>query len=188
MELVGRNTKLRLNLYDVTWVVSYNTGITYDKVLVITTGTNSIQVAWLISDAVSVPVRYSISCSTLDAMKKNKPSDLYYVTPFNNSFIKSKTVNDLVPYTTYNCCIAEYHGVNNNISVVVCKMTTTLSERQEPQRNSSSFSSTLSAAIALSVMLFIALLCTSILIAIIMKQSNDGTKIQKWWVGQSLYS
>lgn len=155
----------------------HNAVITSDEVLVIATGVNSLLVAWWSSKATLV-MRYSVFCSSLHAqVQTNKAEAEQNVEQFNDSAINSLSVNNRVPRTTYNCCVAEY-SIDNSYSIV-CKMATTLSAASQ-QGNMTNVNRTVGAAISLFVMLLITLLCTSILSLVAMRQRQDGKRIQKW--------
>ena len=130
--------------------------------------------AWWTSDA-TVVMRYTVSCSSLKANLKVEQS----VEQFTDSAINFLSVDNLVPQTTYNCCIAEY-GIDNSNSAV-CKTATTLPVAGDCQQgNSSSLNPVVGAAISLFVMLVITLLCTLALFMIAVRQSQNGRRIQKW--------
>ena len=154
------------------------TGITSNKVLVVATGANSLHVAWWSGDA-SVVARYSILCSTLYTASSKTAIDQHRVTEFTDGAINSLNMDNLVPLTTYNCCVAEY-SVDNGCHEV-CKTATTSSPADDCQQgNTQSLSPIVGAAISLFVMLLITLLCTSILCMVVVKQRKDGKNIRIW--------
>ena len=151
--------------------------ITFNEVLVVARGVNSLHVAWWTSDA-TVVTRYSVLCSALRDRTNLKVERS--VEQFTDSAINSLSVDDLAPQTTYNCCVSEY-GIDNSYSTV-CKMATTLSIANDCQQGngSTSLSPAIGAAISLFLMLLITLLCTSILFMIAVRQRQDGNRIEKW--------
>ena len=135
--------------------------------------------AWWSSDATMV-VRYSVLCSPLHAQVQiNKTEDERRVEQFIDGAISSQSVNNLVPQTTYNCCVVEYN-IDNRYSAA-CRLAATLSAASDCQQgNTGSLNRTVGAAISLFVMLLITLLCTSILSVVAMRQRQDGKRIEKW--------
>ena len=151
--------------------------ISFDEVLVIANGVNSLHVVWWTNDA-TVVMRYSILCSALIDRANMKIEQI--VERFTDSAINSLSVDDLAPQTTYNCCIAEY-GIDNSYSAV-CKTAKTLSVARDCQQgnSSSSLNPVVGATISLFAMLLISLLCTLTLFTIAMRQRQDGKRIEKW--------
>lgn len=151
--------------------------ITSNDVIVVARGVNSLHVAWWISDATMV-MRYTVLCSALRDRANVQVERI--VEQFTDNAINSLSVDDLAPWTTYNCCIAEY-GIDNSYSAV-CKTAITSSVAGDCQQgnSSSSLNPVVGAAISLFVMLLITLLCTSVLFMIAVRQWQDGKKIEKW--------
>ena len=145
----------------------------------VATGANSLHVAWWSGDA-SVVAKYSILCSTLHTASNKTAIDQHRVTQFTDEAINSLNVDNLVPLTTYNCCIAEY-GMDNSRREV-CKTATTSPADDCQQGSTQNLSPIVGAAIlSLLVMLLITLLCTSILCMVVVKQKKDGKKIRTIW-------
>lgn len=148
-------------------------GITSNRILIILTGANSLQVVWGTQDT-SLVARYSVSCSSLSDTKfnDNVTSVVEQNVTVLDTAINTITVDRLMPLTRYNCCVVE-HNVDNT-STEACKEATTSSQDDDGP------DVIIGASISLFVMMLITLLCSSVLLMIIIKQQRNGAKIEKW--------
>ena len=158
-------------------------GITSNRVLVDATGSTTIQVAWWTEDALVV-AWYTVSCHVFPAENlTNVASHTQNVTVFTDQSINSAIVHQLIPTTRYRCCLAE-HYVNNtlNSTAEVCKQAITLrpTTQVDGPAMQGSTNSPAGATVSLFVMMLLALLCTSLLLIVFMKQGRDREKIAGW--------
>ena len=149
-------------------------------------GSTGIRVAWWTEDASQV-LRYSVSCYKSWTNKQRMLTGVgriqnITVLNFMDQSINSVTVEQLMPSTRYQCCLVEHH-VNNIHTVEVCQYEITLASTTQFNHLASkdcSHDSNIGAIVSLFVMMLLALVCTSLLTLLVIKQGKDGEKITHW--------
>ena len=149
-------------------------------------GSTRIRVAWWTEDASQVS-RYSVTCYESQTNEQHVVTGVGYiqnvtVLNFMDQSINSITVDQLMPSTRYRCCLVEYH-VNNTFTAEICQHIITLIPTTRVNHLVSmdcSNNSHVGATVSLFVMMLLALLCTSLLALLVIKQGKDGEKITHW--------
>ena len=159
-------------------------------------GSTAIRVAWWTEDGSQVS-RYSVSCSEIPASKQNTimVTDVgrtwsVTILDFVDRSINSIQVSQLLPSTSYRCCLVE-HYINNTFTTKVCQHIITLHALLQvncdppvSDHDSESVdcpnSSHVGSTVSLFVMMLLALLCTFLLVLLFLKQGQDGKKITQW--------
>ena len=149
----------------------------------------AIQVVWWTEDASQVS-RYSASCNnnyengvviTVEHMQS------VLVLNFTDKSINSVRVSQLLPLTSYRCCLVEYN-INNSFTAEVCKNTMTIINSSPPDPvldsvhgcPSTNSTSHVGSIASLFVMMLLALLCTVLLFLLVIKLGKHGEKVTHW--------
>ena len=150
-------------------------------------GSTRIRVVWWTEDASQVS-RYSVSCYESLTNKQHVVTGVGYiqdvpVLSFMDQSINSVTVGHLMPSTRYKCCLVEHH-VNNTFTAEVCQHIISLAPTSQINHLASTDSccnnSHVGATVSLFMMMLLALLCTSLLMLLVIKQGKNGEKITHW--------
>ena len=149
--------------------------------------------AWWTEDASQIS-SYSASCSERLPIEQSQNNTQLIaavghmqsvsVLKFTDKSINSVRVSQLMPLTSYRCCLIEYN-INNSFTAEVCRNTITINSgppvfdslAEGCPNNSHNIIGSIA---SLFVMMLLALLCTLLLFLLVIKLGKHGEKITHW--------
>ena len=154
-----------------------------------TIGPTTILMAWWTEDASQIS-SYSASCSERLPIEQSQNNTQLIVAvghiqsvsvlKFTNKSINSVRVSQLLPLTSYRCCLIEYN-INNSFTAEVCRNTITINSGPPVfDSEGCSNNSHIGSIASLFVMMLLGLLCTLLLFLLVIKLGKHGEKITHW--------